>query len=95
VFLNPLRTIGLTYTPSVIPIDMDPSATSQNSATADNIVAVVCVVESSLTLASEWMRVLMEYVSHLFKRLHDAYAGHQVCWSFGHSIVSYPAPSCK
>jgi hypothetical protein len=83
------------YTLTVIPIDMDPSAANQNPKTPDNIVAVVCVVESSLTLASEWSRVLVEYVSPLFKRLHDAYAGHQVRSFNHHFIVSYTVHSYK
>lgn len=37
------------------------------------LVAVVCVVESSLVLASEWPRVLVDYISPLLKRLGDAH----------------------
>lgn len=77
---------------------MDTLAESQSFKTADNILAVVCVVESSLTLASEWLRVLVEYVSPMLKRLHDAFTGHQVCILFYRPLVlsfltRYIAPS--
>lgn len=37
------------------------------------LVAVACVVESSLVLASEWPRVLVDYISPLLKRLGEAH----------------------
>jgi hypothetical protein len=37
------------------------------------LVAVACVVESSLVLASEWSRVLVDYISPLLKRLSEAH----------------------
>lgn len=43
------------------------------------LVAVACVVESSLVLASEWSRVLVDYISPLLKRLGEAHTvGHQM-----------------
>jgi hypothetical protein len=35
--------------------------------------AVACVVESSLVLASEWSRILVDYISPLLKRLGEAH----------------------
>lgn len=43
------------------------------------LVAVVCVVESSLILASEWNSILTEYILPLFKRLGEAHAAQLVC----------------
>jgi hypothetical protein len=42
------------------------------------IVALACVVESSLTLASEWRWILSEYVVPVLKRLNDIHPGYQV-----------------
>jgi hypothetical protein len=42
------------------------------------VVAIACVVESSLILASEWPRVFLEYISPLLKRLTEIHLGHQV-----------------
>lgn len=43
------------------------------------LVAIACVVESSLVLASEWPKILMDYISPLLKRLGEAHAiGHQM-----------------
>jgi len=43
-----------------------------------DMVAVACVVESSLIVASEWTRVLTEYISPLLKRLHEIHSDCQV-----------------
>ena len=43
-----------------------------------DLVAVACVVESSLLLASEWSRVLIEYVYPLLRRLNELHPSHQV-----------------
>lgn len=43
-----------------------------------DLVAVACVVEASLLLASEWSRVLIEYVYPLLKRLNELHPSHQV-----------------
>src|ERR1700691_1112342 len=37
------------------------------------ILAVACVVESSLVLASEWSRILVDYISPLLKRLNESH----------------------
>lgn len=37
------------------------------------LVAVACVVESSLVLETEWSRVLVDYISPLLKRLTEAH----------------------
>jgi hypothetical protein len=42
------------------------------------ILAVACVVDSSLTLAAEWSLILTEYISPLLKRLSEVYLGYQV-----------------
>ena len=39
-----------------------------------DIVAVVCVLESSLTLAAEWPQVLNDYLVPLLARLGEAHA---------------------
>lgn len=43
-----------------------------------DLVAVACVVEASLLLASEWSRILIEYVYPLLKRLSEIHPAHQV-----------------
>lgn len=43
-----------------------------------DLVAVACVVDSSLLLASEWSRILIEYVYPLLKRLNELHPSHQV-----------------
>jgi hypothetical protein len=42
------------------------------------IPAVAIVVDSSLTLASEWPRMLRDYCTHLFKRLAEGNPSFQV-----------------
>jgi len=51
------------------------SAAPESSA---DLVAVACVVEGSLLLASEWSRILIEYVYPLLKRLNELHPSHQV-----------------
>ena len=41
------------------------------------LVAVACVVESSLVLAAEWPHLLREYMSPLLKRLGEVHAANQ------------------
>ncbi|KAF7978845.1 hypothetical protein HWV62_44653 [Athelia sp. TMB] len=60
------------------------------------LVAVACVVESSLFLASEWSAVLMEYISPLLKRLGEAHAAQSLLFrlafiSYG-PANTYPSP---
>lgn len=43
-----------------------------------DLVAVACVVEASLLLASEWSRILIDYVYPLLKRLNELHPAHQV-----------------
>jgi hypothetical protein len=43
-----------------------------------DLVAVACVVEASLLLASEWPRILTEYIFPLLKRLNELHPTHQV-----------------
>lgn len=52
------------------------------------LVAVACVVESSLVLAAEWPRLLLEYLSPLLKRLAEAHAANQSM------VCSNPYPLC-
>ncbi|KAF8134853.1 hypothetical protein EV363DRAFT_1396322 [Boletus edulis] len=47
-----------------------------------DLVAVACVVDASLLLASEWSRVLIGYVYPLLKRLHELYPSHQFSLAF-------------
>ena len=42
---------------------------SVHSASSTPTLAVVIVVDSSITLASEWPRILHDYLPHLFRRL--------------------------
>lgn len=63
------------------------------------LVAVACVVESSLVLAAEWPRLLLEYLSPLLKRLGEAHAANQstmVCSPvllYGYLALRYLADS--
>jgi hypothetical protein len=52
---------------------------SLRSSMSNGIVAIACVVESSLTLAAEWPRVLLDYISPLLRRLNEGYPSYQVC----------------
>ena len=52
------------------------------------MIAVVCVVDSSTSLAAEWSRILAEYISPLFKRLSELYPGYQVRLEFHSSKVA-------
>ena len=45
----------------------------------ERVVGVVYVVDSSLTLASEWSTVLKDYISHLLQRIMALYHPAQVC----------------
>lgn len=56
-----------------------------------DLVAVACVVEGSFVLASEWPRVLTEYISPLLKRLHDLHHNHQ----FRLAFVTYGAANTQ
>lgn len=58
-----------------------------------DLVAVACVVEGSFVLASEWPRVLTEYITPLLKRLHDLHHNHQVIWFATAPIVSCSPPN--
>ncbi|KAG8213163.1 hypothetical protein J3R82DRAFT_11572 [Butyriboletus roseoflavus] len=56
-----------------------------------DLVAVACVVEASLLLASEWSRVLIEYVYPLLKRLNELHPSHQ----FRLAFVTYGAADTR
>jgi hypothetical protein len=43
-----------------------------------DVLAVACVIDASLHLATEWTRVVTGYIFPLLKRLNEAYSGHQV-----------------
>jgi mediator of RNA polymerase II transcription subunit 25 len=42
------------------------------------VLAVACVIDASLALATEWTRVLTAYILPILKRLNEAYSGHSV-----------------
>ncbi|KAF9243561.1 hypothetical protein BU15DRAFT_43066 [Melanogaster broomeanus] len=56
-----------------------------------DLVAVACVVEASLILASEWSRILTEYVFPLLKRLNELHPTHQ----FRLALVTYGAADTR
>ncbi|KAF8558098.1 hypothetical protein OG21DRAFT_1481638 [Imleria badia] len=56
-----------------------------------DLVAVACVVESSLLLASQWSRILIEYVLPLFKRLNELHPSYQ----FRLAFVTYGAADTR
>jgi len=56
-----------------------------NSMAASDTIAIAFVVESSLTLAAEWHRVITEYVSQMLKRLSETHPGCKVCILYLHS----------
>ncbi|KAG2756836.1 hypothetical protein P692DRAFT_20790624 [Suillus brevipes Sb2] len=51
------------------------------------VLAVACVIDASLALATEWTRVLTAYILPILKRLNEAYSGH----SFRLALVTYGA----
>ncbi|KAF8838598.1 hypothetical protein BDN67DRAFT_971308 [Paxillus ammoniavirescens] len=56
-----------------------------------DLVAVACVVEASLLLASEWSRILTEYIFPLLKRLNELHPTHQ----FRLAFVTYGAADTR
>ena len=52
-------------------------ATETPGATPE-LVAVAFVVEASLTVANEWPRIIMEYISPMLKRVMDTNPGYKV-----------------
>ncbi|KAI6107910.1 hypothetical protein F5141DRAFT_1005488 [Pisolithus sp. B1] len=58
---------------------------------AQDLLAVACVVEASVTLASEWPRILTEYISPLFKRLNELHPAHQ----FRLAFIAYGAADTR
>ncbi|KIK94223.1 hypothetical protein PAXRUDRAFT_143360 [Paxillus rubicundulus Ve08.2h10] len=56
-----------------------------------DLVAVACVVEASLPLASEWSRILIEYIIPLLKRLNELHPTHQ----FRLAFVTYGAADTR
>ncbi|KAL4066797.1 hypothetical protein J3A83DRAFT_4190032 [Scleroderma citrinum] len=56
-----------------------------------DLVAVACVIEASITLASEWSRILVEYILPLLKRLSELYPNYQ----FRLAIVTYGAANTR
>lgn len=47
-------------------------------ASRPEVLAVALVVESSIAVAAEWPRIIIEYVAHILKRLSDANPSHRV-----------------
>jgi mediator of RNA polymerase II transcription subunit 25 len=43
-----------------------------------DVLAVACVIDASLALATEWTRVFTAYILPILKRLNEAYIGHSV-----------------
>lgn len=56
-----------------------------------DLLAVACVVEASVTLASEWPRVLTEYIFPLLKRLNELHPAHQ----FRLAFIAYGAADTR
>jgi hypothetical protein len=46
-----------------------------------DVLAIVCVIDASLSLATEWTRVLTGYISPILKRLYETYSGYQVSFT--------------
>ncbi|KAG1726263.1 uncharacterized protein EDB91DRAFT_1254405 [Suillus paluster] len=55
------------------------------------VLAVACVVDASLSLATEWTRVVTGYILPILKRLNEVYNGHQ----FRLALVTYGAPDTR
>ncbi|KAG1821560.1 uncharacterized protein BJ212DRAFT_1296934 [Suillus subaureus] len=51
------------------------------------VLAVACVIDASLALATEWNRVFTAYILPILKRLNEAYSGH----NFRLALVTYGA----
>jgi len=45
---------------------------------SQEVLAVACVIDASLALATEWTRVFTAYILPILKRLNEAYSGHSV-----------------
>lgn len=54
---------------------------------SQEVLAVACVIDASLALATEWTRVLTAYILPILKRLNEAYHGH----NFRLALVTYGA----
>ncbi|KAG1804880.1 uncharacterized protein HD556DRAFT_486865 [Suillus plorans] len=54
---------------------------------SQEVLAVACVIDASLALATEWSRVLTAYILPILKRLNEAYHGH----NFRLALVTYGA----
>ncbi|KAI5998822.1 hypothetical protein EDD15DRAFT_2363680 [Pisolithus albus] len=52
------------------------------ASTTEDLLAVACVVEASVILASEWPRILAEYIFPLLKRLNELHPAHQFRLAF-------------
>lgn len=63
-----------------------PQVQAQSDA-AQEVLAVACVIDASLSLATEWTRVLTAYIMPILKRLNETYSGHQ----FRLALVTYGA----
>lgn len=48
---------------------------------SQEVLAVACVIDASLALATEWTRVLTAYILPILKRLNEAYHGHNVSFT--------------
>ena len=46
-----------------------------------DVLAIVCVIDASLSLATEWTRVLTGYISPILQRLYETYSGYQVSFT--------------
>ncbi|KAG1870716.1 hypothetical protein DFJ58DRAFT_22358 [Suillus subalutaceus] len=56
-------------------------------AQGQEVLAVACVIDASLALATEWTRVFTAYILPILKRLNEAYSGH----NFRLALVTYGA----
>lgn len=54
------------------------SAMSNNPQVPPDTIAIACVVDTSLALAGDWLRILLEYLHPMLKRLSEANQGSRV-----------------
>lgn len=67
-------------------------------ASRPEVLAVALVVESSIAVAAEWPRIIIEYVAHILKRLSDANPSHRLRIGFVTYATASTVPSpvlCK
>ncbi|KIO15042.1 hypothetical protein M404DRAFT_197745 [Pisolithus tinctorius Marx 270] len=56
-----------------------------------DFLAVACVVDTSIAVASEWPRILTEYISPLLRRLNELHPAHQ----FRLAFITYGAADTR